>query len=183
MTPSLHDLGEKYGVDKLHSHSYIPLYEQLFSGREVRRLLEIGVGYEELMKPFVPFYVHGASLRMFRDFFPGAQIWGCDIRPDVLIWEPPIFCLQIDQSKREDLESLVALAEQSAPWDIIIDDGSHQTEHQILTAEVLLPTVRKGGVYVVEDCQRPEEIITALGCGMIHRFDKRPDDCLVVFER
>lgn len=176
--PNLHDLAVRYGCDKLHSHSYIPFYEKLFAGREVKRLLEIGIGFKDLMLPFVPFYVHGASLRMWKEYFPSAHIWGCDIREDVLFQEPSIYTLQIDQGKREDLEKLVRLG----PWDVVIDDGSHQTEHQILTAEVLLPSVRSGGVYVVEDVQEPERVAASIPGSVIHRFDKRPDDVLVVKE-
>lgn len=180
MHPSLHELAEKYGVDKLHSHSYIPFYEKLFAGRAVKRILEIGIGYEDLMKPFVPFYVHGASLRMWKELFPSAQIWSCDIREDALFHdEPSIYTLQIDQSKREDLAKLASLG----PWDVVIDDGSHQTEHQILTAEVLLPSVRPGGVYIVEDVQEPERVAASIPGSVIHRFDKRPDDVLVVVEK
>lgn len=190
MSLSLPELAVLYGVDKLHSHSYIPFYEQLFAGREVKRLLEIGIGYEDLMKPFVPFYVHGASLKMWADLWPEAQIWSCDIRKDVLLWEPKredgskysIYSLQIDQSSREDLAALVSLAEQSAPWDIVIDDGSHQAEHQIITAEVLLPSVRPGGVYIIEDVQEPERVAATIPGSVIHRFNKRPDDVLVVKE-
>lgn len=179
MRPTLEELAIRYSNDKYYSHSYLPLYQQLFEGRKVGRLLEIGIGYRDLMEPFVPRFVHGSSLRMFREFFPSAEIWGVDIREDAMIsGEPSIFTLIADQSKREDLEKLARLG----PWDVVIDDGSHQTEHQILTAEVLLPTVRKGGVYIVEDVQEPERVSASIPGSVIHRFDKRPDDVLVVKE-
>lgn len=178
MRPTLEELAIRYSNDKYYSHSYIPFYQQLFEGREVKRLLEIGIGYRDLMEPFVPRFVPGSSLRMWKEHFRSADIWGCDIREDVLFQESSIITLQIDQSKREELEKLARFG----PWDIIIDDGSHQTEHQILTAEVLLPSVRPGGVYVVEDVQEPERVAASIPGSVIHRFDKRPDDVLVVKE-
>lgn len=85
---ALYDLALHYSCDKLHSHSYIPIYEQLFAGMQahktVKKVLEIGIGYEDLMKDFVPRYVHGASLKMWEAYFPQAQIFACDVRLDTL---------------------------------------------------------------------------------------------------
>jgi hypothetical protein len=35
--------------------------------------------------------------------------------------------------------------------DIVIDDGGHQTQQQVVTLEELLPHLRPGGVYICED--------------------------------
>jgi hypothetical protein len=59
---------------------------------------------------------------------------------------------QLDQSWAEDLAEL---CRQEAPFDIIIDDGSHLSAHQIATFEHLYGALREGGVYVVEDVQTP----------------------------
>lgn len=177
---SLEDLARKYGCDKLSAHGYVPFYEELFRGRTVKRLLEIGIGYRELMKPFVPHYVHGASLRMWNDFFPDAEIFACDIRQDTLINEGRIHSWVCDQSK---VASLLSLAQTVGDnLDVIIDDGSHNRDDQIVTAIVLKYSLAPGGVYIVEDVQEPERVATAIG-GTIHRFDKRPDDCLVIWHK
>ena len=39
---------------------------------------------------------------------------------------------------------------------LIIDDGSHELEHQITSREVLFERVNKGGLYIIEDIQNPE---------------------------
>ncbi len=78
-------------------------------------------------------------------------------------------------------------------FDVIIDDGSHVTEHQILTAECLLPRLNPGGVYVIEDCYPDTgmQIIQALAPVALRRRgssidlvsgSKRPDDNLVVIQ-
>jgi len=36
-------------------------------------------------------------------------------------------------------------------WDIVIDDGGHRPEQQIVTLEELLPHIRPGGVFLCED--------------------------------
>ena len=172
----LNALAEKYSCDKLYFHSYIPFYSRLFHGRTVRVLVEIGIGYEELMAPLVPRYIHGSSLKMWKDFFPEARIIGCDIREDVLFQEDRIECLQVDQTCKEDLMRLAAFKP-----DVIIDDGSHRTEDQIFTAQVLLPCLRPEGLYVIEDVKEPEKVIKAVG-GMWVQFPKRNDDCMVVIK-
>ena len=35
--------------------------------------------------------------------------------------------------------------------DIVLDDGSHQTKHQIESFKFLFPRMSKGGIYMVED--------------------------------
>jgi hypothetical protein len=37
------------------------------------------------------------------------------------------------------------------PWDIIIDDGSHVPSHVIFSLYMLWPSVRPGGMHIVED--------------------------------
>lgn len=174
---TLHELAEKYGCDKLHSHSYINFYSQLLDQIRVRRLLEVGIGFEDLMKPFTPFYVHGASLKMWEEYLPDAEIFACDIRPETLINEGRIHSMFADQGSIIDL---LTLTQSYAPWDLVIDDGSHNTEDQIVTAKVLLPYVNHPGAYVIEDVREPDKVLEGIGIGAVIRYNKRPDDCLVI---
>lgn len=183
------ELAEKYGCDKLHSHSYIPFYIELFAGRPIKRLLEIGIGYEDLMKPFVPHYVHGASLKMWEEYFPEAEIFACDIREETLVNEGRIRSMVANQADVADIAKLLIFANGS--WDAVIDDGSHKTADQIFTARHLVPTMSPGSVYVIEDVQEPDVVFSALGPVVISRkntaidvwrFGKRPDDNLVVIQ-
>lgn len=179
----LYDLAVKYAVDKLYRHSYIPFYTALFAKIRVQRILEIGIGYEDLMTPFVPEYVHGASLKMWREYWPNADVFACDIRPDTLVNEGRIRSCVCDQSSKDSLGALVIWTDMfSRPMDVIIDDGSHQTEHQVLTAQMLLPFVRRGGVYVIEDVMEPERVREEIGDGYVVKFSKCVDDNLVVIE-
>jgi hypothetical protein len=180
---TLTELAIKYSSDRYYSHSYIGFYEELFRGRTVRRLLEIGLGYESLMVPFLPpdvAYVHGSGVKMWADFFPDAEIFACDIREDTLINEGRIRSMVCDQS---DPVSLRNMADSfGGPFDFICDDGSHEPLDQMLSAFVLLPYLTDGWIYVIEDCREPERVAEAVG-GEIHRFNKRPDDVLVVIRK
>jgi hypothetical protein len=198
---SLTDLAIRYSSDKYYSHSYVPFYQELFAGRNVRRLLELGIGYRDLMVPFLPAdvpYVHGSSLYMWRDFFPEADIFACDIRPETLINEGRIRSMVCDQSSGNSLAEMVFEFTNGMKdgFDCIIDDGSHVTAHQIFTAECLLPRLNTPGLYVIEDVQDPDAIFWRLMpitrrwpireiCDpiQVRHFEKRPDDTLVVIQK
>jgi hypothetical protein len=55
-----------------------------------------------------------------------------------------------DQHNPADLR---AVHDKWGPFDIIIDDGSHQCAHQVQSFVHLFPLLQPGGVYIVEDLQ------------------------------
>jgi hypothetical protein len=69
---------------------------QMFAHRRelVQKVLEIGVGTKASMGEN---YRPGSSLRMWRDFFPNAEIYGLDVDRSVLFVDeriPGFFCDQ-----------------------------------------------------------------------------------------
>ena len=191
MATPLCTLAEQHRVDKCPqlNHSYTPEYDKILSPiRDTARLVvEIGIGTPEIMCPLVgEAYRPGASLRMWRDYFPAAQILGCDIRRDVMFQEDRIQCRLVDQSDRE---SLKALSFPTAP-DLLLDDGSHVPVHMRLTFEVLWPSLKTGGFYIIEDVRLhdiPEFISLQLlfkDCQFIcaHK-GKGPWDSFVCFQK
>lgn len=134
----LDELAIRHGTDKSSKvHGYTRTYEEHFSGWSDRavRLLEIGVG-------------SGGSLRMWRDYFPNAQIFGLDCRASPAAAAERI---TIFQGSQADGATLDRIAVQAGPFDIIIDDGSHRWSDQILALEQLYPHLAPGGVYAIED--------------------------------
>jgi hypothetical protein len=143
---NLKPIAAKYGSDKCTWHSYGRIYDQLFANATVRKMLEIGIGYKGLLAES---YENGASLRMWAEYFPDSEIYGLDIRPDALVNEGRIHSFQCDQGK---INSLLAAREAIGDGlDLIVDDGSHRPEHQILSAFALWPSIARGGRYVIED--------------------------------
>ena len=182
---TLTELAKKYSSDKFFRHSYLQTYERILGHRKVHRLLELGIGYADLMKPFLPEgvpYCHGSSLRMWSEYWPEAEIWGCDIREDTLINEGNIRSVVCDQSSPSSLNQLVITT--GGNWDVVIDDGSHQYQHQINTAHLLLPHMAAKGVYIIEDTypDKGAEMAAMFG-GQLVIGTNTPDDCLVVIER
>lgn len=161
------ELGYKYGTDKtpLIALHYTRLYFKLFHERrtEIRKVLEMGIGYKDVMpvdKFQEPRYHGGGSLRMWREFFPNAQIYGADIAPQTMFTEERIQTYLCDERKREDLERLIS--QTGSDLDIFIDDASHQTYDQIGLVTTLMPMLDKGVTYVMEDVHEPEKVKPAL---------------------
>ncbi len=135
-----------YGTDKWGQHRYASHYASHFLHlrRKKITLLEIGIGgYEDPRGG-------GGSLRMWRRYFPNAQIVGLDYFDKGAHAEKRIRIYRGDQSDERLLRQIVA--EVGAP-DIIIDDGSHINSHVIKSFEVLFPLLADTGIYVVEDTQ------------------------------
>lgn len=186
MKPTLLQLAMKYNSDKLYWHSYIKKYEELFTGLDVRRLLEIGIGHRDLMQPCLPAgveYVHGSSLKMWEEYFPEAEICACDIREDVLVNHGRIRSVVCDQSSLNDLTNLMFWCE-ADKLDLVIEDGSHDPEHQMFTTAVIVPRLKSGSLYVCEDCwpETGSAIAKEFG-GEFWQGEKGRDDGLVIIRK
>lgn len=157
MTP-LCEIARKYGTDKGGEHfsagdtchAYTPVYYEMFKGREndVERVLEIGIN-------------HGCSVRMWQDFFPYATIIGLDSNAECLRdYGPRVKCFAADQNSGQSLDAALTKAG-IAHYDLIVDDGSHEFEHQVFSAMWLLPRLEPDGLYVIEDIHddcHPEKV-------------------------
>lgn len=120
-------------------------YEHLFSSfkNEPIKYLEVGTAY-------------GDSLFWARKFFPKATIIGAD-RVDPIIKPDDVRFYKIDQ---KDSDSLILMGKEEAPFDIIIDDASHQVIETKNTFDNLYPYLSQGGMYIIEDW----------GAGYLERF-------------
>lgn len=163
MNLSLDDLSKHYNLDKNIAsgcHNYIPGYTSLFEKRRfhVKNVLEIGIGVVEhgQMSGVVGLgYKTGNSLRCWRDYFLCADIHGMDLYPSGITKEPRITTYLADQSNLGDLERVMT---DVGMCDVIVDDGSHDVNHQIFSFTHLAKYVKpNGGVYVIEDVQEKHD--------------------------
>lgn len=92
----------------------------------------------------------GGSLPMWRHYFgSGCHVHGVDIQPECKVYENGYTTIHIgDQSSREFWKGF---RERVPQVDILIDDGGHLAEQQIVTLEEMLPALKPGGVYICED--------------------------------
>ena len=120
-------------------NQYLPLYEQALAryvGQPLT-LVEIGVAA-------------GGSLQLWRSYFgERCRIVGVDIDPACQAYAEP--GVEIMIGSQDDPEFLRRVADQAGGIDVIVDDGSHVSSHQIRTMEVLFPRLKTDGVYVCED--------------------------------
>lgn len=145
---TLQQIGEQTNTDKSrHSYkgmSYLNIYERHFEKRResVKCFVEIGV-------------LNGASLKMWEEYFPNATIYGIDIEPNCKQYESGRIKILIgDQNDNEFLKSV---SEQIGEIDILLDDGSHITRHQINTFNHLYKNISKNGYYAIEDLRNSYE--------------------------
>src|SRR3989344_123973 len=172
MITPLCKIAYKYGTDKCPQlkHSFTPFYSRLFKGkrRKTRKVLEMGIGYFKGMPEkkviFDPGlnrdYHLGASLYMWRDFFPNAQIYGADIHPETLFEDDRIKTYLCDERKKEDIIELIKNT--GSDIDFFIDDANHNSGRQIFLAKNLMPLLKKDVIYIIEDVDYPERILSAL---------------------
>lgn len=164
--PSLEKLAVKYGLDKsIHTgcHNYIPAYTKLFENvrYSIGNLLEIGIGsvennqmggkYGPIVSKFN--YKTGNSLKCWSEYFPQTNIYGIDIYSHPSLNKDRIKTFVANQNSETDLKNL--MNEINVELDIIIDDGSHQGEHQVFSFIHLNKFLSPRGIYVIEDVQPP----------------------------
>jgi hypothetical protein len=152
-------LAKKYNVDKCPNiiskyptHTYTPIYNLILGSmrNSTKNVLEIGIGNVPLMSGIIDNYKPGCSLRMWRDYFPSATIYGCDIDTSVLFTEDRIKTFPVDQSSEVSLENMITTIDVSG-FEFIIDDGSHIPDHQEISFKALWKHVRVDGIYIIED--------------------------------
>ena len=122
----------KYGT-------YFDSYDYFFSKYRNQKItfVEIGVA-------------HGGSLFMWRDYFgPNARIIGVDLNPNAKKWEEHGFEIYI--GSQSDVQFWDDFTKKVGLIDVVLDDGGHTYEQQIITTESLLSAMNDGGIIVVED--------------------------------
>jgi hypothetical protein len=133
--PSLMSVASKYPTDKIQ-HGYIEYYEKHLP-KDINSLFEIGC-------------YKGDSIRMWREFYPDAQIGCLDLFEEFGI--PDITDVKFfkgDQCYPDVVEPIAAMG-----WDVVIDDGSHGAKDQWLSLNTFL---RPGTMVVIEDLHCNQE--------------------------
>lgn len=129
----------KHQTDKA-LHRFDVAYAAFFDARrhQVQNVLELGVK-------------HGASLRVWEEYFPEARIFGVDVEP-----LKPKFLQQLQRTRffmgrQTDEALLTEVCAAAGSFDLIIDDASHRADDQVASLRYLWPYLKQHGVYVIED--------------------------------
>lgn len=150
------ELGRQTGADKspintvAHRHPYTPIYAMLFApfiGKPVR-FAEIGIA-------------GGASCQMWDQYFqhPDTKFHFFDRDENFLkisksrTGERATFSL-MDVGVDGDVTRALKEVAGDELFDVILDDSSHDFDHQIRIVKEALPHIRSGGYMIVEDVFR-----------------------------
>lgn len=140
LTTIANECGTDKGLMKDECHGYTEYYQYWLNKFRFPKILEIGSW-------------HGGSTRMFDEFYEGdCEIWTYDI--DYCVYEYKknvgnVHCFRGNQNSKADWDLFFETAPDK--FDIIIDDGSHQPEHQIHTLYWLYSHLEHNGIYILED--------------------------------
>jgi hypothetical protein len=119
--------------------SYFQVYEELLAkyiNKEIT-FVEIGV-------------LNGGSLFMWRNFFgPEARIIGVDLNPAAKKWETDGFEIYIGSQSDENFWD--TFFTHVGDVDVVLDDGGHTNEQQIVTTHKSISHIKNGGMLIVED--------------------------------
>ncbi len=146
------EIGRKYDTDKSsqrnnvsdtrHCHPYTLFYENLFKNKRNEKLTIAELGILE-----------GASLRMWQEYFPNADIHGFEYNDSFI----NNFKNNYDNSRItlskinvNDVSSITS-AFNDITYDIIIEDTTHQFEDQIRVIENVYNHLKPGGILIIED--------------------------------
>jgi hypothetical protein len=138
------------------AHTYADFYEMLFEQKReaVRSVLECGMGTNDpsLVSSMGMKGQPGASLRVWRDYFPQADVVGIDIDRDILFTEDRIQTYYCDQASAQSVTEFKRAASMPAESvDIIIDDGLHEFHAGKTLFENTFDLLKGDGLYIIED--------------------------------
>ncbi len=138
----LKKIAENYKSDKIE-HGYIEIYENYF--QELREnnltILELGVA-------------DGKSLLTWSDYFKNSKIVGIDIHK-INLEEKNLNKdnIEVHEGSQSDENFISEIIKKYKEFDIIIDDGSHLSKDVKKSFELLFPSLKENGLYIVEDIQ------------------------------
>ena len=160
------ELCEKYGSDKgfvMHDnekpfnwkpHTYASYYHSIFnlSRENIKLVFECGLGTNnpKIESNMTSKGIPGASLRVWRDYFFNANIYGGDIDKDILFEENRIKTFYVNQLDANSIKSMWD-AINLENFDVIIDDGLHEPKANFNFFINSFHKLKKNGVFIIED--------------------------------
>lgn len=147
---------DKGNIDITNSwHNYTTLYYSIFNNfrNNKLRIFELGLGTNNINLPsnMGKDGIPGASLRGWADFFPNSHIFGADIDKDILFNENRINTFYCDQTNPNIIKDMWNNSLLCDNFDIIIEDGLHTYDANIIFFENSIHKLNKGGYYIIED--------------------------------
>lgn len=135
-------------------HTYSLFYNNLFAHcrNNVKLVFECGIGTNnlEIESNMSCTGVPGASLRVWKDYFCNAQIFGSDIDKNILFEEDRIKTFYVNQLDKNSIRNMWFKINCSN-FDLIIDDGLHTVDASMSLFLNSFHKLRRDGIYIIED--------------------------------
>ena len=154
-------LGYESGTDKSpfnprgHRHPYTAVYTMLFASLRNKpiRFAEIGVAMGASAEVWSKFFTHPETkLCLFdsdKELLEGTEKRVRDSRIRTGIMD-----VSVDGDVMRGLSTVAGEDGGEGPYDVIIDDSSHNHEHQIRIIKEAFPLLKSGGMLIIEDIFR-----------------------------
>jgi predicted O-methyltransferase YrrM len=148
------EIGKKYDTDKSsqrinvtdirHCHPYTLFYDGIFKNKkdEPLKIAELGI-------------LHGASILMWKEYFPNAELYGFDYDSNLInnfkqrFNNDRVTLSNIDVTNKDSI--VTAFSKLNILFDIIIEDTTHKFEDQIKVIENTYQYLKPGGILIIED--------------------------------
>ena len=144
---SLSELVDNSRTDKNTLHSYLNLYQELLVSKKetAKNVLEIGIN------------TLGGSIKLWRDFFTNAQVYGIDIKGSEEIWDviknnSRITLYTRTDAYNADLFKTIFL-DNNIKFDFMLDDGPHTLDSMIVFITLYSQLMTDDGIMIIEDVQ------------------------------
>ena len=141
----LADLIDNSRTDKNTTHSYLDLYDSLFSSKRETstNVLEVGICY-------------GGSIKLWSDYFVNATVYGLDVMNIQDVWEEiknkdKIVLHTSTDAYDETFFNKTFLNKQQ--FDMMLDDGPHSLESMKQFIKLYSQLLTVDGILVIEDVQ------------------------------
>jgi len=173
----------KYQGSYSVSHAYAVVYDRLFQpfkDREVN-FLEIGLNV-------------GGNIAICSEYFKNVNHYGIDIADYLDRTNLPILSDSNKFTFYHGSFDEVRIIEQASQreYDIILEDASHQLQHQQKAIQIYLPLLKQGGLMIIEDIQDVSHLDSIYSFIDLNKYfaytidlrynKNRYDDILVIIE-
>jgi hypothetical protein len=126
-------------LKSLKIESYFQVYDEIFEKFINKNITFVEIGV-----------FNGGSLKMWKNYFgDNARIIGIDLNPKAKELEKMGFEIFIGSQSSETFWD--NFYNKVGNVDIVLDDGGHQNDQQIITAAKSIPNINDGGLLVTED--------------------------------
>jgi len=142
----LEEIVDNSRTDKNTIHSYLPLYEELLKIKKesAKNVLEVGVK-------------DGGSIKLWRDFFTNANVYGIDIMNIDYVWEgiknDEKIILHTSSDAYNNDFFVTNFLNKDVKFDFLLDDGPHTLESMIDFIKLYSQIMTNDGILIIEDIQ------------------------------